>query len=110
MIVEKETTVVTPVDNGSTSVGMMILFALIALAVGITAFYFATASQNNPSQYVEHTTETHDVTPITVPQPVSVPQPVAVPVPQPAAPAPAQPAQSAPSASSSESSSDSSNQ
>jgi hypothetical protein len=101
MLVEKEV-VVTPVDDSSTCTGLVILVALIALAIACTAWYFMAAQKNNSNQYIERTTETHDVTPVTVPQPVSVPQPVAVPVPQSSAPAPAaQPAPAAPSSQSS---------
>lgn len=107
MLVERKEVVVTPVEDSSTSVGMMLLIAIIVLAVGITAVYFATAGQN--TQYIERTTETNNVTPAPTPAPVQQPfvLPAAAPtpapqtntivVPQPVA-APAAPAASAPAA------------
>ena len=104
MLVERKETVLAPVEDTSTSVGMMLLIAIIVLAVGITAVYFVSAGQN--SSVIERT----NTTTVTPPTPAPVQQPFVMPaaapspappsnttivVPQPAAPAPAAPAPAA---------------
>lgn len=96
MLVERKEVVITPADDSSTSVGMMLLIALIVLAVGITAIYFASAGQN--TSVIERTTDTNVITPAPAPvqqpfvMPAPAPQTNTIVVPAPAAPAPAAPA------------------
>lgn len=92
MIVEKKEIVIVPTDDSANGMGMILLLAIVALAVGVTAWFFSMAGNNN--RVVERTTETHDVIPMAVPQSTPAPQPVApqtITVPQPAAQAPAAP-------------------
>jgi len=96
MIIERQPVVVNQVDDTSTSMGMILLVALIAVAVGVTAWYFTTFNHSNT--VTERTTEVHDTVPapaappaapVIVPQQVAVPQPVLVPA-APALPAPSE--------------------